>query len=85
MRCDGSDGRAAASYPADPGSNLTVSGSIFDPLLSMILWLRWELMRVSLSITRIDGFIFFYISNIVFTLCSLNFKKVALMCAVQSI
>ena len=25
--CNSSDGRAAASYPADPGSNLAVSGS----------------------------------------------------------
>ena len=40
--CDGSDGRAAASYLADPGSNLAVSGSIFDPLL---------------SVTPIDGYV----------------------------
>ena len=33
--CDGSDGRAAASYLADPGSNLAISGFIFDPLLSV--------------------------------------------------
>ena len=26
-KCDGSDGRAAVSYPEDPGSNPTVSGS----------------------------------------------------------
>ena len=26
-RCNGSDGRVAASYPADPGSNPAVSGS----------------------------------------------------------
>ena len=31
-KCDGSDGRAAASYPKDQGLNLAVSGSIFDPL-----------------------------------------------------
>ena len=41
-KCDGSDGRAVASYPADPGSNLAVSGSIFDPLL---------------SVTRNDGYV----------------------------
>ena len=27
VKCDGSDGRAAASYPEDPGLNLAVSGS----------------------------------------------------------
>ena len=27
FRCDGSDGRVAASYPADPGSNPAISSS----------------------------------------------------------
>ena len=35
LRCDGSDGRVAASYLEDPGSNPAVSGSIFDQLLSL--------------------------------------------------
>ena len=34
-KCDGSDGRAAASYPADPGSNPTVSGS-YEIVLSKL-------------------------------------------------
>ena len=41
MFCDGSDGRGAASYPADPGS-IPLSGSTWDR---------------ALNITRIDGYI----------------------------
>ena len=36
-RCDASDGRATAFYLADLTSNLAISGSIFDPLLSVTL------------------------------------------------
>ena len=46
MSGDGSDGRVAASYPVDPGSNLAISLSIkrlrskYNPYLMVIIYHR---------------------------------------------